>query len=76
MDPSNFSKATAEMLHQMNVARVNFEGAQVEIKQKPCGEDGCPYWAWLVDTDIRDGRKVEIYRCDAKHTSIVTRLDS
>ena len=74
MDPSNFTKATADF----HAARLFYNGVQVEVKKKPCGQDGCPYWAWLVDTDIRDGRKIEIYRCDSdeKHTSIVTRLDA
>ena len=74
MDPSNFTKATADF----HCARLFFDGVQVEVKRRPCDVKGCPYLAWLVDTDIRDGRRIEIYRCDSdeKHTSIVTRLDS
>jgi hypothetical protein len=64
MDPSNFSQAV--FAYGLGLARVAFNGALVEAKRRPCGHRDCPYWAWLVDTDIKDGRRMQTYRCDAE----------
>jgi uncharacterized protein (UPF0179 family) len=72
MDPSNFSQAV--FAYGLGLARVAFNGALVEAKRRPCGHRDCPYWAWLVDTDIKDGRRIQTYTCDAGHTTWTTEL--
>jgi len=74
MDPSNFSKACADALHQTNLDRLAYNGAQLEVRRKYCGHvdsNGaqCPYWAWLVGREVRDGRWLETYICDDNHTN-------